>query len=251
MFKFLVDTCVWLDIAKDHQQQPLLDVIEELIRQEQLSLIVPRIVVEEFNRNKSRVAEESGRSLSAVFKRVKDAVTQFGAEDTKETLLEELNNIDHRIPLLGEAAVDSIGRITALLQAAPQYDISADLMIRAAQRALDRRAPFHRGRNSMNDAVLIETYSDCVADKASKGIRFAFITHNTKDFSEQTGNNKNPHPDLADYFSKVKSLYFTSLAEAARRVEPNLVSDLMLQAEWIEQPRWLNEILSAEGEFFR
>jgi hypothetical protein len=33
MFKLLIDTCVWLDIAKNQQQQATLGVREELVRQ--------------------------------------------------------------------------------------------------------------------------------------------------------------------------------------------------------------------------
>ncbi len=32
MFKILIDTCVWLDIAKDYQRQPVLGVLEALVR---------------------------------------------------------------------------------------------------------------------------------------------------------------------------------------------------------------------------
>ena len=32
MFKILADTCVWLDMAKEPQQQLLLSVLEELIK---------------------------------------------------------------------------------------------------------------------------------------------------------------------------------------------------------------------------
>jgi hypothetical protein len=55
MFKVLIDTCVWLDIAKDRRQAPLLDLIDEMIRLEMLGLIIPRIVLEEFKNNKERV----------------------------------------------------------------------------------------------------------------------------------------------------------------------------------------------------
>jgi PIN domain-containing protein len=78
MFKILVDTCVWLDIAKDYQQQPLLSALEQFIEHGDVTLILPRIVVDEFARNKGRVAEEAGRSLSSTMKRVKDAVEKFG-----------------------------------------------------------------------------------------------------------------------------------------------------------------------------
>ena len=33
MFKILIDTCVWLDMAKDYQQRTTLTALEELIRQ--------------------------------------------------------------------------------------------------------------------------------------------------------------------------------------------------------------------------
>jgi hypothetical protein len=32
-FNILIDTCVWLDVAKDYQQQAILSALEELIRQ--------------------------------------------------------------------------------------------------------------------------------------------------------------------------------------------------------------------------
>jgi hypothetical protein len=66
------------------------------------------------------------------------------------------------------------------------------------------------------------------------GIRFAFITHNTKDFSQQNASNKLRHPDIARYFSRIRSLYFINLDEALRRIEPAQFADLMMEQEWIE-----------------
>jgi hypothetical protein len=44
LFKILIDTCVWLDLAKDYQQQPILTALEELIRMGDIELILPRTV---------------------------------------------------------------------------------------------------------------------------------------------------------------------------------------------------------------
>lgn len=63
-FRILIDTCVWLDLAKDYQQQAILSALEELLRQGDIALILPRVVIDEFNRNKERIIEESSRSLS-------------------------------------------------------------------------------------------------------------------------------------------------------------------------------------------
>jgi PIN domain len=89
LFRLLIDTCVWLDLAKDHSQLPLLGVLEELTRQNTIQVLLPRTVVVEFSRNKTRIAEESGPSLSGVLKRVKAAVDKFGDPKRKRIVLED------------------------------------------------------------------------------------------------------------------------------------------------------------------
>jgi hypothetical protein len=55
----------------------------------------------------------------------------------------------------------------------------------------------------MGCAVLIEVYADSVATTEAQGARFAFVTHNTKDFSHPNANSNLPHPDIATCFSRV------------------------------------------------
>jgi len=239
---------VWLDLAKDYHQQAILAALEELIRQGSTALILPRMVVDEFARNKARVIEESSRSLSSTLKRVKEAVEKFGDPRKKNAVLRQLNDVDHRLPILGEAAADTVGRIEKLFAHTSVIEISDVVKLRAAQRAIDKRAPFHRQRNGIDDAILIEVYADAVGAKASPGGRFAFVTHNVKDFSHPNANNKLPHPDIAVLFSRVKSLYFITLGEALRRVQPEQFADLMIEQEWHEEPRKLSEIVDAIGE---
>lgn len=247
MFKILVDTCVWLDLVKDPQQQAILGVLEELVKLNKVTLIVPQTVVTEFGRHKDRVAKESCQSLSSVFKRVKEAVNKFGDPKKRLKVLEQLNDLDHRIPLLGEAASESISRIDKLLKSSNILVPTDDIKLRAANRAIEKKAPFHRQRNGIEDAIIFETYVDCVRFGNSRE-RFAFVTHNTKDFSDPVGDDRKPHPNIAPLFSKIKCLYFVKLAEAIQRVEPALVSDLMLEQEWIEEPRRLSELVFAVGE---
>lgn len=249
-FHVLIDTCVWLDAAKDHQQQAILTALEELVRQGDIALILPRIVVDEFARNKARIIEDSSRSLSSTLKRVKDVVEKFGDPRQKRNVLRHLNDVDHRLPTLGEAAVETVGRIDKLFAGTPIVETSDAVKLRAAQRAIDKRAPFHRQRNGIDDAILIEIYADAVAAKAPAGTRFAFVTHNTKDFSHPNASNKLPHPDMAASFSRVRSLYFIALGEALRRIRPTQFADLMIEQEWVEEPRKLTEIIAAIDVFF-
>lgn len=248
MFRILTDTCVWLDLARDYQQHAILTALEEIIRQGDAELILPRTVVDEFARNKSRVIEDSSRSLSSTMKRVKEAVEKFGDQRQKGMVLRQLDDVDHRLPILGETAVGAVKQIEDLFARTPVIEISDNVKLRAVQRAIDKRAPFHRQRNGIDDAILIEVYADAVGAKAPAGTRFAFVTHNTKDFSHPNASNKLPHPDLAGCFSRSRSLYFITLGEALRRVQPVQFADLMIEQEWIEEPRRLTEIVDAIDE---
>lgn len=240
----LVDTCVWLDLAKDYQQQATLAALEELIRQGAVELILPRTIVDEFARNRARVIEESSRSLSGTLKRVKEAVDKFGDPRKKRMVLRHLDDVDQRLPTLGEAAADTIRRIEQIFRRTPVVEISDAIKLRAAQRAIDKRAPCHRQRNGIDDAILIEAYADAITGLAP-GTRFAFVTHNTKDFSCPNASNKLAHPDIAACFSRTRSLYFITLGEALRRVHPALLADLMIEHEWVEEPRRLPELVDA------
>lgn len=250
MFKFLIDTCVWLDIAKDPELQPLLSVMDKLVQMQAMSIVLPRTVIDEFQRNKERVVADSCRSLSSTFKRVKEAVKKFGDPEKKQAVLQQLNDVDYKIPLFGQSAVEAIYEVERLMNGATIIELTDSVKLRAAQRAIEKKAPFHRGKNEIGDAIILEIYADCVHDKNSKGFRFAFVTHNKDDFSEPNGNKRLPHPDIASLFSRVKSLYFISLKEALSRINPGLVVGIMAEEDWGQEPREFSEIANALDELF-
>ena len=84
---------------------------------------------------------------------------------------------------------------------------------------------------------------------SATGIRFAFVTHNKADFSSDA-DHRMPHADLADIFSRSKSRYYINLPEVLRRVAPSLVSDILVEQSWSQEPRGLTEILEAEDVLF-
>lgn len=78
MFRILIDMCVWLDLARDRRQPPVLGVIEEMVKRGTVTLIVPRVVLDEFHRMDAAYAPHKLRTLS--FKgrvRAKEAVRQL------------------------------------------------------------------------------------------------------------------------------------------------------------------------------
>jgi PIN domain-containing protein len=251
VFRMLIDTCVWLDLAKDEKQHPVLGVVEEMVRRNMLALIVPRLAIDEFRRNRARVAKESAKSLASHFTVVKNALSRVGGDKRRmRTVLSHLDDVNHKIPIIGGSAVSVLDRIEKLLTATPPIEPRDPVKVRAAQRAIDRKAPFHRNRNSMADALLMETYAESTRAKETTGDRFAFVTHNTADFSMIVGNQKLAHADFSDVFSRVKSRYYISLPEALRRVDPSLVTETMFEYSWTQEPRGLAEMLKAEKLLF-
>ena len=246
MFNILIDTSVWLDLAEDQNQTPLLSVVEDLIKDGLMNLIVPRTVITEFRNNRKRIAKSSAKSLSTHFQLVKDAIRKAdGDVKRKELVLSHLSDVGHRIPILGGAAEDTLERIDKILANATVIEASDAVKVRAADRALHRKAPcHHENKNSIADAVLIETYFECVRAAPARQ-RFAFVTHNKHDFSLINGNQKLPHADFAGSFSRIKSMYFINLAECLRRIDPMRVTYFIWEQEWSQEPRSLTEMLKA------
>ena len=245
----LVDTCVWLDVAKDYRQRATIAALQQMVESDAVELIVPRQVVEEFARNKERVFAEAGRSLSSTIRRVKDALTALGGEDRKATL-SQLDDADHQIATLGSAVNDSIGKVEALFASAKIIETSDTAKLLAAERALNKRAPFHKTKNSMGDAILVELYAEALARRHDSEA-LAFVTHNKQDFSDMGVDERRPHPDLAGMFDGTGSIHALNLAELLNDFAPEWVEDLKFDYEWQQEPRRLSEILEAEHLFFR
>jgi hypothetical protein len=250
MLRLLIDTCVWLDTAKDYRQQVTLRYLDQLIDSGKVGLIVPSQVIDEFARNRERIIKENTQSLSSVFRRVKAAVSRFGDETHREATLAQLNDVDHRIATLSEAVIDRIEQIEALFEKAEVVETTDAIKLRAADRALSWRAPFHKQKNSIGDAILIETLAE-VASKRTSGEQLAFVTHNTRDFSVQVGDVREPHPDIADLFLAGEVTYCTSIAQILNELEPNLLEEVRFELEYADVPRRLSEILEAEHLLFR
>jgi len=243
MFNVLIDTCVWLDIAEKPQQTALLAPLEGILSYGGINLLVPRIVLEEFKKNRGRVAERSSRGLSTHIGLVKDAVRRSnGDKRRKDRVLGYLSDLGRRTADVGGSAKTTLDRIQEILEAFPTIESSDVAKIKAADRALHRRGPCHQDKNSIADAVILETYFETVKSGAPRE-RFAFVTHNKHDFSAASGDDRMPHADIAAGFSKIRSMYFTNLSSCLQRVNPEFVSEILHMSSIEEEPRPTAEVM--------
>jgi predicted nucleic acid-binding protein len=249
--KLLIDTSVWLNLVKDYRHQPIISALEDLISSGEIELLVPQVVLDEFARNKERVVADAARSLKSHFSLVRDAVTRFGKAAAKDTTLKALDDVDHAAIIRGEAVNASIGRVEKLLTSVPAIPTTDAVKVRVTDRAITNQAPYHRSKNSAGDAILIELYTDQIAADRPTGTRFAFVTHNFQDFSEPTGDRKQPHPDLLPLFDGTSSVYSIDLIALINEIDEDLLADHDLQFNGFFEPRRLSEIMEAEHLLFR
>ncbi len=249
--KLLIDTSVWLDLAKDYRLSAVLTAIEALIDSKAIELIMPQIVLDEFARNRDRVVEQSRRSFSSHIKRVREAVAEFGEEKGRAAMLRELSEVEHRMATKGEVSRQTLDRLETLMTLFPAIAVSEEAKSKVIERALSKSAPFHRSKNSVADGLLIEIFVEEAEAVADLEAEFFFVTHNTRDFSQHGGNQRLPHNDLYPLFSSDRRHYASSIIDAINSIDSEMLAEYEWERTYDSEPRWLSEILDAENLLFK
>jgi hypothetical protein len=247
----LVDTSTWLDLAKRRDGQRLIVPIRVLTFQARLDILVPQVVIDEFERNRPRVESSMTSEVAQRFKLIRRDLVQYGS-DQPSGALEMLDQLSHQVPLIGAMTTRNFEEIREQLDRGTRIEPTADDRARVVARGLAKAAPFHRNRNGVADALLIELYFTAVA-AAGADDWYAFVTTNSDDFSAVGGANRQPHADLAALFDGERSSYRLgvegleqALAEEFGEEWPEIVEENYFE----DEPRRLDEILAAEQELF-
>ncbi len=241
----MLDTCVLLDISTNRKDLPIVSALEELTQSGVIKLLVTDLVITEFNRNKEDVADKTRKRLSQEFKIVKNIVSEFGGEQ-KEQAVAVLNEVNMKLPLLSEANYVTISRIEKLIEDSIQINVSDKVKIAAANRAINKKAPFHISKNSMADAVIIEQFSEFVLENQSENDAFFFITHNHNDFSAK--DHRLPHEDFNDIFQENNVAYFNNTQSVINIIDADILEDIEFEENYMDETRGLQEILLSMDE---
>ena len=230
---------------------PVLTAIEDLVNTGTVELIMPQIVLDEFARNRDRVVRDSERSFAAHLKRVREAVAQFGDEEKQAATLGHLDEIGHEMAVKGGVSRQTLSTIEKVMATGPAVTASDAARIKVTDRALAKRAPFHLSKNSAGDALLIEIFAEAIATATDPETEFFFVTDNTRDFSQHNGDRRLPHADLEPLFQTEKSHYATSIVDAIKAIDSDMLAEYEEEHAYIEAPRKLSEILDAEHRLFQ
>lgn len=245
MHLLMLDTCVWLELSSKKNELPILAAIEYLVEQGIIKLLIPDLVKEEYDRNKDRVANQTRQRLSQECKLVADIVESFGGPN-KQAAIDVISDVKHRLPILSEANYVTIDRAEALFTTAVKVNVSDAAKLKAANRAILKLAPFHKSKNSMADAVLVETFDEFRRENLADYESFRFVTLNHTDFSDS--DHRKNHPDLSDIFAQQSAFFFITLnAALADLADPEEIA-FETGDGWEEETRGLFEILESIDE---
>lgn len=244
MHLIFLDTCVWLELASKKSELPILSAIEYIVANGTAKLLLPDIVREEFERNKDRVADKTRQRLNRECDLVSEIIKSFGG-DKKQDAIDVISDVRHRLPILSEANLITIDRVEELFEGAIQVTVSNAAKLAAANRAISKLAPFHKSKNSMADAALIECFYEFAIDNKDDFETFRFVTINHTDFSD--ADHRNPHPDLVGIFDGVSTQFYIT-ANAALSDIADFDEIEIEEFGWEQETRGLFEILEEMDE---
>jgi hypothetical protein len=252
MLRLLIDTSAWLDLAQRRDGQKWIVPLRVLMQRGELELLVPTVVVDEFDRNRPRLEAAVTTSVLDRLRQLRRELREFAGDQNEHVWL--AGTAQH-IPLVNVMAPQNFREIAELLRTGKSLEPSGLEYARVVQRGLSKKAPFSSDKNSVADALLIELYVTQL-EQAGAGDVYCFVTSNHRDFSLPNGDRRQPHPDLADLFSGPSSRYLYQVDGLHAALLDYFGDEFVEEYEDVEffsseeEPRTLAEILEAEQEFF-
>jgi len=255
MHYLIIDTCVWIDLCNDEDKE-VREKLSDLVKQGKVKLILPQLVIEEWERNKqSKIIDYKKASFRGMIKNAKK-ISEYIPQEDSSCIKRILEKFQQRIPQIEQAALEEIKVIEYLYNypSTIKLQIEGNVKLQAVEFALLKKAPF-KNKNCMADALILLSAVDYINRKQLKNC--IFVSRNTSDFSS-TSNTLQIHEDLQALFEKNEIKYFVNIGLAINEVEKGLISneeirkiEEELQNEKLKQFLQKSGLVSPDMEFIR
>ena len=215
-----------------------------------VELLVPTLVIEEFSRNRDRIEQSMTTSVADRFKLLKKDLETLSAEWHRPGF-EAINALAYEMPLIGAMATRNFRDILDLLKGGRTLEPGEAEREGVVRRGLAKQAPFHRNKNSVADAMLVELYGTAIQGNTDE--TYCFVTSNSDDLSVDKGDRRVPHADIAALFTDETSRYYYAVDGLQAALVDHYGEEFeesLDMSDFQENPRTLAEILEAEQEFF-
>jgi nucleoid DNA-binding protein len=237
-----LDTCTWIYIVNGTEPVSHLNFIKQELDKGNLRLILPKMVIEEWNRHKNdtvkkgtlKFFKETLLSLKRLAKLVGEELEEpfwaFLKEEKKDGddfkgLIEKFQAKKKQIE---ESVKSNIETVESIFKHSNTIIIedTDKIKLKASELAISKKAPFIK-KNSFADAIIVLSFIEYVKDKSIEGAKF--ISYNTDDFCKKENGKTELHPDLAPFFNDTKSEFYKIVGEVLNTIKENIVSEETLQ----------------------
>lgn len=257
MHYLTLDTNTWIYLVNGIEPVKLLDFIIEEIKKDNIKIIVPQTVLDEWNSHKNKTVKQgtiqfyseildSLKRVSRLLgddKKLSHIDFLFGdKESDKESFKDLIDKIKKNKEKVEEAIQKNIEKVESIFSNSNtvKLKISNRVRLEAGELALNKKPPF-KEKNSFADALILLSFIKYVKEKNIKGAKF--ISYNTKDFCYKIEGKKLLHKELEILFKETESNFHTVIGEALSAIEKDIISK-----EEIEYIKEQQEILEQYSE---
>ncbi len=252
MVYLVLDTNIWIYIAEGEHPDITKELIDK-IQKGELHLLSNNIILDEWIRHKEKSIEKGKQKVInsysgtvGSFKNLKSKLSESEKIQVDTIASQYVSNKPNDLLEVEERA----RRIDQLLSVyCFELEITEEMKNQTVTMALEKKAPFHNGNNSVADClILLSALKYIKEDETGKYTKNAiFVTNNTADFSEERKGAKanNWHPDIqkliqpynlefsrnAGEVLRLSSEFITEINDFLEYVEDQIIHQLEMEAE--------------------
>jgi hypothetical protein len=236
-----LDTNAWINLANGTEPARMLEALDKGVRERDITIILPTIIVDEWNRGKSKlvvngvlkifddVDEGLGKILKVLSK--SDNLTFYkkhssiNSRGLGEKKWDFFKNIASEFRKGRKEVEESIAKNISIVDelfshySTRHIEVKQSVALKAGKFALAKKAPFS-SKNSFADALIVFSFIDYI--EKNHITEAHFITYNTGDFCERKGGKTFLHPDLEPDFERTQSEFHQLAADGINKIYNNI-----------------------------
>jgi hypothetical protein len=192
------DSNIWIYLLDDaYKEYNPLDHIEHWIDSKQIEILLPQIILTEWENNKNAQRQNRERDLKEFFQKARDIIPSAFIETQRNPA---------NIKLIVDNQLDRIE--TLLREKARIIELTTGTSARVIQWGINKKAPMHK-KSSVADAIIVLSLFEFAKDNPDH--QYFFISTNTEDFCYKENRQHHLHPDLQPEFDANKIQYYKNL----------------------------------------
>lgn len=197
MIYLTFDSNIWIySLDESWQIENQLDYLEPWIQNGEVKLLLPQIIINEWEKHEEEQVSEREKKLKDFFEMAEEILPSAFYSEYKQPLSQRK---------IIENQLSRAKNIILNCEVIPEYN---EVKGRVIVDGIAKKAPLHK-KSSIADAIIV--YSLIQYAKENPGNHYFFVSNNTEDFYQKVNGKKEIHPDLILDFNSNNIQAFTTL----------------------------------------